>query len=207
MHQHDNSDALSIEKRTAHVCHGIDLGEVVERTKTGGDRLVLLDERALHALAFAKNRQTVGKNRQEGSLKRLVFSRHQTTAGTWDRRLHHAHRADRPRNTAITIQTAIQLSSRLCDNMRYVWHEPRIHFPATRPTPADVAVYLCAMDQLTLRLECSETYSRWVRNCSRLQNAQPKLLKGKVIDLHSKYHDAVRRQAVVRERLGQIWCR
>ena len=47
-------DAVSIEKRTAHVCRGIALGEVVERTKTGGDRFVLLNERALHALSFAK---------------------------------------------------------------------------------------------------------------------------------------------------------
>lgn len=47
-------DAVSIEKRTAHVCRGIALGEVVERTKTGGDRFVLPNERALHALAFVK---------------------------------------------------------------------------------------------------------------------------------------------------------
>lgn len=28
---------------------------------------------------------------------------------------------------------AIQLSSHLCDNMHYVWHEPRLHLPAARP--------------------------------------------------------------------------
>ncbi|WP_353631397.1 tyrosine-type recombinase/integrase [Pseudomonas canadensis] len=47
-------DAIDEEKKTAHVCRGIALGEVVERTKTGGDRFVLLNDRALHALAFAK---------------------------------------------------------------------------------------------------------------------------------------------------------
>ncbi len=47
-------DAVSTEKRTAHVCRGIALGEVVERTKTGGDRYVLRNERALHALEFTK---------------------------------------------------------------------------------------------------------------------------------------------------------
>lgn len=48
-------DAVSIEKRTAHVCRGIAIGKVVERTKTGKDRFVLLNERALHALEFARN--------------------------------------------------------------------------------------------------------------------------------------------------------
>ena len=47
-------DAVDVEKRVAHVCRGIALGEVVERTKTGSDRFVLLNERALHALEFAK---------------------------------------------------------------------------------------------------------------------------------------------------------
>jgi integrase len=64
-------DAVSIEKRTAHVCRGIALGEVVERTKTGGDRFVLLNERALHALAFVKNMQNVGKKGEENSLECL----------------------------------------------------------------------------------------------------------------------------------------
>lgn len=59
-------DAVDLEKRTAHVCRGIALGEVVERTKTGSDRFVLLNERALHALEFARNyaeRRKKGKGR------------------------------------------------------------------------------------------------------------------------------------------------
>ncbi|MCF5056754.1 tyrosine-type recombinase/integrase [Pseudomonas proteolytica] len=47
-------DAVDLEKKTAHVCRGIALGEVVERTKTGGERVVLLNVRALHALEFAR---------------------------------------------------------------------------------------------------------------------------------------------------------
>lgn len=47
-------DAVDEEKKTAHVCRGIALGEVVERTKTGGDRFVLLNDRAMHALQFAR---------------------------------------------------------------------------------------------------------------------------------------------------------
>ncbi|MGU9816072.1 tyrosine-type recombinase/integrase [Pseudomonas sp. LF135] len=47
-------DAVDEDKRTAHVCRGIALGEVVERTKTGGDRFVLLIDRAMHALKFAR---------------------------------------------------------------------------------------------------------------------------------------------------------
>lgn len=55
-------DAIDEEKRTAHVCRGIALGEVVERTKTGSDRFVLLNDRALHALAFAKEYAERRKN-------------------------------------------------------------------------------------------------------------------------------------------------
>ncbi|QLG93312.1 tyrosine-type recombinase/integrase [Pseudomonas yamanorum] len=47
-------DSVDVEKRTAHVCRGIALGKVVERTKTGSDRFVLLNARALHALEFAR---------------------------------------------------------------------------------------------------------------------------------------------------------
>lgn len=47
-------DEIDEKKKTAHVCRGVALGEVVERTKTGGDRFVLLNPRALHALDFAK---------------------------------------------------------------------------------------------------------------------------------------------------------
>ena len=59
-------DAVSIEKRTAHVCRGIALGEVVERRKTGGDRFVLPNERALHALAFVKK---YAERRKKGGRK------------------------------------------------------------------------------------------------------------------------------------------
>ena len=59
-------DAVDEEKRTAHVCRGIALGEVVERTKTGTDRFVLLNDRAMHALQFAReyaNRRKSGKGK------------------------------------------------------------------------------------------------------------------------------------------------
>lgn len=47
-------DAVDLTKRVAHVCRTVALGVIEERTKTGCDRFVLLNERALHALAFAK---------------------------------------------------------------------------------------------------------------------------------------------------------
>ncbi len=47
-------DAVDLEKKVAHVKRTVALGEVVERTKTGKDRFVLLNERALHALEFAR---------------------------------------------------------------------------------------------------------------------------------------------------------
>lgn len=47
-------EAIDFEKRTAHICRTVALGKVEERTKTGGDRFILLNERALHALTFAR---------------------------------------------------------------------------------------------------------------------------------------------------------
>jgi integrase len=47
-------DAIDFNKKVAHVCRTVALGEIAERTKTGGDRFVLLNDRALHALAFAR---------------------------------------------------------------------------------------------------------------------------------------------------------
>ncbi len=50
-------EPIQLPKRTqhAHICRTVALGEVMERTKTGGDRFVLLNDRALHALEFARN--------------------------------------------------------------------------------------------------------------------------------------------------------
>lgn len=45
------------------MCRTVALGAVVERTRTGGDRFLLLNERALHALNFAKE---YGKRRAQG---------------------------------------------------------------------------------------------------------------------------------------------
>ncbi|UVL59262.1 tyrosine-type recombinase/integrase [Pseudomonas sp. B21-032] len=59
-------DAVDLEKKVTHVKRTVALGEVVERTKTGKDRFVLLNERALHALEFAREyaeRRRKGKGR------------------------------------------------------------------------------------------------------------------------------------------------
>lgn len=47
-------DAVDLVKRQVHVCRTVALGLVEERTKTNKDRFVLLNERALHALEFAR---------------------------------------------------------------------------------------------------------------------------------------------------------
>lgn len=47
-------DAIDLDKRTAHVCRTVALGEIEERTKTNQDRFVLLNERALHAIGYAR---------------------------------------------------------------------------------------------------------------------------------------------------------
>ncbi|MFP3541657.1 hypothetical protein SB770_34605, partial [Pseudomonas sp. SIMBA_044] len=48
-------DDVDVNKRVAHVRRTVALGKVEERTKTAGDRPILLNERALHALEFAKH--------------------------------------------------------------------------------------------------------------------------------------------------------
>jgi len=47
-------DAVDLEKKTAHVRRTVALGVVEERTKTGRDRFVLLNSRAMHAIEFAQ---------------------------------------------------------------------------------------------------------------------------------------------------------
>jgi integrase len=47
-------DAVDLEKRTAHICRTVALGKVEDRTKTNTDRFVLLNDRAMKALEFAK---------------------------------------------------------------------------------------------------------------------------------------------------------
>ena len=63
-------DAVDLEKRQVHVCRTVALGEVEERTKTGKDRFVLLNARALHALEFAKQ---YAQRRKKGVGKILEF--------------------------------------------------------------------------------------------------------------------------------------
>lgn len=47
-------DEVDWYERSVNVCRTVALGKVVDRTKTGEDRKVLLNDRALHALTYAK---------------------------------------------------------------------------------------------------------------------------------------------------------
>lgn len=47
-------ERVDMDKRVAHVCRIVAKGKVVDRTKTKKDRYVLLNDRAMHALTFAK---------------------------------------------------------------------------------------------------------------------------------------------------------
>jgi integrase len=53
-----------MSKRQVHVCHTGALGEIAGRTKTGRDRYVLLNDRAIHPLQLAK---TYVERRQQGA--------------------------------------------------------------------------------------------------------------------------------------------
>lgn len=65
-------DAIDLEKRVAHVCRTVALGEIEERTKTGRDRFVLLNDRAMHALQFAREYAERRKQGQ-GKIKQTPF--------------------------------------------------------------------------------------------------------------------------------------
>ncbi len=65
-------EVVDLEKRQVHVCRAIAQGEIKERTKTKKNRYVLLNDRALHALDFAKHyaeRRKLGS----GSLKEFPY--------------------------------------------------------------------------------------------------------------------------------------
>ena len=57
-------DAVDLEKKTVHVKRTVALGVIEERTKTGSDRFVLLNERALHAIQYAKKYAERRKDRK-----------------------------------------------------------------------------------------------------------------------------------------------
>ncbi|OAI84924.1 tyrosine-type recombinase/integrase [Pseudomonas putida] len=57
-------DAVDLEKKTVHVKRTVAQGVVEERTKTGKDRFVLLNDRALHAIEYAKEYAERRKDRK-----------------------------------------------------------------------------------------------------------------------------------------------
>lgn len=61
-------DAVDLEKKTVHVKRTIALGVVEERTKTGKDRFVLLNDRAINAIQYAMG---YAERRKEGQGKVL----------------------------------------------------------------------------------------------------------------------------------------
>ncbi|TPG76347.1 tyrosine-type recombinase/integrase [Pseudomonas arsenicoxydans] len=65
-------DAVDLIKRQVHVCRTVALGVVEERTKTGKDRFVLLNERALHALEFARQ-YAERRKKGVGKIKELPY--------------------------------------------------------------------------------------------------------------------------------------
>lgn len=63
---------VNIEKKEMRICRVIALGEIEERTKTKKNRIVLLNDRALHALAFAKD-YAERRLKGDGALKKLPY--------------------------------------------------------------------------------------------------------------------------------------
>lgn len=66
-------DAVDLNRREAHVCRTVALGKIEERTKTGNDRVVLLNERAIHALYFAQAYCERRASSKVGRIKEFPF--------------------------------------------------------------------------------------------------------------------------------------
>ncbi len=144
-------DAVDKVARTAHVCRTIALGEVEERTKTGFDRFVLLNDRALHALAYAEE---YAERRKQGAGKvtstPYIFppsKNNEFVKQTSD--LHHQWR---PALKALGIRYRPPYNCRhtyatMCLTVR---PQPRLYRSAARPLRANADLNIRALDQLNL---------------------------------------------------------
>lgn len=161
-------DAVDEDARVAHVKRTVALGIVVERTKTGADRTVLLNDRALHALAFARK---YAERRLEGksSLKSLPYIFPPSKASEYVKQTSDIHTQWRPTLAALGI------AYRRPYNCRHTYATICL---MSGLNPAFIAQQLGHSVQMLL-----STYARWINSSNDWQELEklqigPKLVPG-----------------------------
>nr|WP_314493211.1 tyrosine-type recombinase/integrase [uncultured Pseudomonas sp.] len=161
-------DTFDEAKRTIHVRRTIALGVVEERTKTGRDRFVLLNERALHALGFARQyaeRRKLGK----GQFTESPFIFPPGKNGEYVKQTSDIHHQWRPTLKALGVRYRPPYNCR---------HTYATICLMSGLNPAFIAQQLGHSVQMLL-----STYARWINSASDWQELEklqigPKLVPG-----------------------------
>lgn len=161
-------DTFDQAKRTIHVRRTIALGVVEERTKTGRDRFVLLNERALHALEFARQyaeRRKLGK----GQFTESPYIFPPGKNGEYVKQTSDVHHQWRPALKALGVRYRPPYNCR---------HTYATICLMSGLNPAFIAQQLGHSVQMLL-----STYARWINSASDWQELEklqigPKLVPG-----------------------------
>ncbi|WP_459205953.1 tyrosine-type recombinase/integrase [Pseudomonas sp. MLB6B] len=161
-------DTFDQTKKTIHVRRTIALGVVEERTKTGRDRFVLLNERALHALEFARQyaeRRKLGK----GQFTESPFIFPPGKNGEFVKQTSDVHHQWRPTLKALGVRYRPPYNCR---------HTYATICLMSGLNPAFIAQQLGHSVQMLL-----STYARWINSASDWQELEklqigPKLVPG-----------------------------
>ena len=148
------SEALALQWQdvgTVHIRRTVALGELEERTKTGSDRFVLLNQRALRALWFAKvyaDRRLLGVGRVTSTPHVLPPSKGQVHV----KQTSNVHHQWRPTLQVLGIRYRPPYNCRhtyatMCLTVR---PQPRLYRSAARPLRANADLNIRALDQLNL---------------------------------------------------------
>lgn len=138
------------------------LKPVEERRKTGRDRFVLLNDRALRAIQFAREyaaRRSHGKR----AVTETPFVFPPSENGEYVRQASDLHKQRVPVLNEMGDQTSppVQLPPHLCDNMLNVRPQSRIYCPTAGSQRSNAAVDVCPLAQLKLRLERAGKTQDW----------------------------------------------
>lgn len=144
-------EVVDLEKRQVHVCRTVAQGEVRDGAKTGRDRFVLLNSRALHALQYAKEhteRRKKGVGRAKDSPYVFPPSKNQEhVKGTSN-----VHHQWRPTLSALGVRYRLPYNCR---------HTYATMYLISGLNPAFIAQQLGHSVQMLLL-----TYARWLNSSS-----------------------------------------
>jgi len=150
-------EAVDLEKKTVHVRRTVALGVIEERTKTGRDRFVLLNSRAIHAIEFAKKyaeRRLAG----QGRIKNMPYVFPPSKNSEYIRQTSDLHKQ------WIPVITELGLRHRPPYNCRHTYATICL---MSGINPAFIAQQLGHSVQMLL-----STYARWINSSSDWQELE-----------------------------------